>query len=269
MSRHKSDDTTSDDVAGKISVTIIFLLSIGWFLENKFFLWAGVVLLFLTISLTVIVIKVKQRRRSRLNRLKLKYEELFYKFTSRNHDARGDVRIGKLKYQSSDIEVFNEAFKTNTGERLSLNDTIEIFESMLSDINKERVMVNTFGNEARLLGTLSGTDFELLLTRLFTAEGYHVEHNGGAGDQGADLILTKDNMRIAVQAKRYTNSVSNTAIQEVVASLKVHDCQEAWVVSTSTYTPGAEENARANNVTLISGPELVIRLSKSLNEQWS
>ena len=53
------------------------------------------------------------------------------------------------------------------------------------------------------LDSLAGTGFEELLELVFTALGYGVSTTPATGDQGADLILSKDGRKISVQAKRY------------------------------------------------------------------
>ncbi|MGH7193327.1 MAG: restriction endonuclease, partial [Candidatus Saccharimonadales bacterium] len=54
---------------------------------------------------------------------------------------------------------------------------------------------------------MSGTDFEKYLADVFRKAGYAVEHVGRSGDHGADLIIEKDAIRTAVQAKRQKDSV--------------------------------------------------------------
>lgn len=66
------------------------------------------------------------------------------------------------------------------------------------------------------LDSLSGVEFEEFLAGLFRAQGYAVELTPATGDYGADLILSKDGRRIAVQAKRYAGSVGVAAVQEAL-----------------------------------------------------
>ena len=80
--------------------------------------------------------------------------------------------------------------------------------------------------------------------------GYSVTVTPPAGDQGADLILQGREGTIAVQAKRYSGSVGNTAVQEVVAAKAFYQCVFAWIVCTSDYTRSAHALAQANEVDL-------------------
>ena len=100
------------------------------------------------------------------------------------------------------------------------------------------------------------SNIELYLTELFKKLGYKALHNGKAGDQGADLILKKGNYIYAVQAKFYTDKLSNTPIQEIVGALKYYNANQGVVITNSTFTKGAQDLAKANNVILIDGEKL-------------
>ena len=56
-------------------------------------------------------------------------------------------------------------------------------------------------------------------------QGYAVELTATTGDYGADLILTKDRQRIAVQAKRYRGSVGVQAVQEGLSGQAYYRCE--------------------------------------------
>jgi restriction system protein len=107
---------------------------------------------------------------------------------------------------------------------------------------------------------MDGTTFELFLTTLFRRLGYGVEHTGRRGDYGADLVVTKDERRIAVQAKRWNKAVGVKAIQEAVASKGMYKCSEALVVANRAFTRQARTLARANDVALWDRDVLVTKL---------
>lgn len=98
--------------------------------------------------------------------------------------------------------------------------------------------------------SLNGLEFESFLKILFEALNYIVVQTKASGDQGADLLISKDNIKTVVQAKKYVGKVSNSAIQEVVASKSHYKCKEALVVTTSEFTKGAIELALSNKVEL-------------------
>ncbi|MGB9344150.1 restriction endonuclease [Trichococcus sp.] len=102
-----------------------------------------------------------------------------------------------------------------------------------------------------------GVQFEHYLQQLFLMLGYQVKLTRASGDFGADLILIKDNAKIAVQAKRYTKNVGLKAVQEVFGAKKYYGANEAWVVTNSFYTKQARELAHSNEVSLIDRNDLL------------
>jgi restriction endonuclease Mrr len=79
------------------------------------------------------------------------------------------------------------------------------------------------------LKKLSGVEFENYLAKLFTYHGYTVETTAITSDYGADLILHKDQQRIAIQAKCYTGSVGVSAVQEALSGMAYYRCHSALV----------------------------------------
>ncbi len=97
---------------------------------------------------------------------------------------------------------------------------------------------------------LNGHQFEDYLKELFNILGYQVIRTKGSGDQGADLIIKKDGTKTVVQAKKYSGSVTNKAIQEVVASKKHYSADRGMVVTTGKFTKSAIDLAKSNKVDL-------------------
>lgn len=77
-----------------------------------------------------------------------------------------------------------------------------------------------------------------------------------SGDYGADLLLTKEGQRIAVQAKCYTGSVGVAAVQEALSGMAYYQCHSAWVITTGNYTNNAVELAKKSKVHLLDSNEL-------------
>lgn len=113
---------------------------------------------------------------------------------------------------------------------------------------------------------MDGTTFEHFLTTLFRRLGYRVEHTGRRGDYGADLVVTKDGRRIAVQAKRWSKTIGVKAVQEAVAAKGMYRCAEALVVANRTFTRQARTLAEANGVMLWDRDVLVSKLLAVANE---
>jgi restriction system protein len=104
---------------------------------------------------------------------------------------------------------------------------------------------------------MDGILFERYLVSLFERLGYNVEHTPARGDYGADLIITKDNVRTAVQTKRHKHKVDGKAIQQVFTAQKMYRCTKAMVVTNSRYTAPARHLAKTNDVLLWDRDDLV------------
>lgn len=104
---------------------------------------------------------------------------------------------------------------------------------------------------------MTGVEFESYLAAVFRSSGYFVEMTPATGDYGADLILHRGGSRIVVQAKRYSSSVSNKAVQEVYSAKDYYNADEAWVVTNASYTSNAQKTANKLSVKLIGRRELI------------
>jgi restriction system protein len=113
---------------------------------------------------------------------------------------------------------------------------------------------------------MDGYKFEEFMKYVYEQLGYSVYHTPFSGDQGADLILTsKKRKRIAVQVKRYSGKVSNSAVQEVVAAKGFYKCAEGIVVTNSYFTDSAKQLAKANFIDLVDRSELEKLINVLLN----
>jgi len=105
-----------------------------------------------------------------------------------------------------------------------------------------------------LLDSLTGVEFERYLMKLLKEHGFDdVRTTVATGDQGADLVARLNGRTIVIQAKRYQGSVGNRAVQEVAGAVRYYRADEAWVITSGTFTPSAKELAQANDVKLIDG----------------
>lgn len=119
---------------------------------------------------------------------------------------------------------------------------------------------------------MSGVQFEELLAAVFSTLGYAIFFTPTTGDFGADLILTTDGKKIAVQAKRHSNNVGNKAVQEVVAGAIHYGADDAWVVTNTWFTSGAVKQAKSAGVVLVDRDGLVkciVRANDIIEEEES
>ena len=97
---------------------------------------------------------------------------------------------------------------------------------------------------------MSGTEFEDFVALLFKKMGYSSQVTKQSGDQGLDVIAVKNGTKIGIQAKCYSNTVGNAAIQEAVAGKSFYNCDKVLVITNNYFTTAAIELAQANNVIL-------------------
>lgn len=108
------------------------------------------------------------------------------------------------------------------------------------------------------IGHLSGTEFEAFVAEFLEAQGYAVQTTLASGDQGVDLLasLPDGESAIAIQIKRYSRPLGNKPVQEAFAGMVHYKAREAWVITNSSFTPGAYQLAASTGVKLIGGDEL-------------
>lgn len=141
-------------------------------------------------------------------------------------------------------------------EARHLSNTLQFAKDQHRDLSRKQreqeAWQRRFGAaQAAELDSLSGVEFEEFLAGLFRAQGYAAELTPTSGDYGADLILSKDGQRIAVQAKRYVGSVGVAAVQEALSGMAYYQCHTAWVIATGAFTPNALELAEKSGVKMI------------------
>lgn len=140
-------------------------------------------------------------------------------------------------------------FISSTIKSYEENRELLFFEKeLLKDKNGPLTAINTTTIEE--VDLLSGYEFEDFICELFKKMGYSVNKTPGSGDQGIDIIAAKNGMKIGVQTKCYSNSVSNSAVQEVVAGINHYNLSKAVVITNNFFTKSAIELALSNNVIL-------------------
>lgn len=97
---------------------------------------------------------------------------------------------------------------------------------------------------------MTGVEFERFVAKIFTKIGYSIELTKATGDQGIDVIAEKNGVKIGIQAKCYSSSVSNSAVQEATAGRNHYGLDKVIVVTNNYFTQSAIELAASNNVVL-------------------
>lgn len=121
--------------------------------------------------------------------------------------------------------------------------------SLTEPIKKNRYSIHAIDH-------MDGIEFEHFLCHLFEKMGYDVEVTPASGDQGADLIISKLGQKTVVQAKQYSQKVTNSAVQEITAAIKHYRALDGMVVTSNDFQQSAIELANSNGVELINREKL-------------
>lgn len=104
---------------------------------------------------------------------------------------------------------------------------------------------------------VNGFEFEKYVANLYKKLGYIIEQvTKKSGDQGADVVATKNDTKYVIQAKFYSNPVGNKAVQEVVAALAMYKADKGIVITNNRFTQSAIKLAGANNIELVDGKKI-------------
>lgn len=110
---------------------------------------------------------------------------------------------------------------------------------------------------------LSPVGYEQFCSSLLENIGFSCELTKATGDQGADIIAARGEVRYVFQCKKYGASVGNKAVQEVIAAKMHYQADVAAVVSNADYTKSARQLASTTGVLLLSHLDLPYLASDS------
>lgn len=98
---------------------------------------------------------------------------------------------------------------------------------------------------------MEGHEFEYFCGDILSKSGFeNVEITKGSGDQGIDIIATKDGIKYGIQCKCYSSNIGNKAVQEAFAGKTFYGCHVSAVLTNQYFTKSAQELAKRNGVLL-------------------
>jgi len=96
---------------------------------------------------------------------------------------------------------------------------------------------------------MDGITFERFIALMFTLRGYIVQFTPRTGDKGVDLIAARNGERIAIQCKRWKDSVGTAAVQQVFTGKEFYKCTKGILITTASLSPQAERLANKIDIT--------------------
>lgn len=130
-------------------------------------------------------------------------------------------------------------------EEIYFDILVERLAGQLEHFNPERFIT------MYLVDAMDGFQFEDFLVEIFQTIGYDVKETKRTADQGADLFVSRFGKSMVIQAKNYSGSVGNSAVQQAISAKAFYGCDEAMVVTNSYFTKSAKELASTAAVRLI------------------
>lgn len=98
---------------------------------------------------------------------------------------------------------------------------------------------------------MEGHDFEYFCADILKKNGFsNVEVTQGSGDQGIDILATKDGIKYGIQCKCYSSDIGNKAVQEAFSGKTFYNCHVGAVLTNRYFTASAKELAEKSGVLL-------------------
>lgn len=101
-----------------------------------------------------------------------------------------------------------------------------------------------------------GFEFEEWVARSLNMFDWDAKVTQGSGDQGVDVLASKEGKTVAIQCKLYSSPVGNKAVQEAFSGAKFYDAQYAAVLTNAGFTSSAKDLAASTGVMLLSPEDI-------------
>ena len=139
-----------------------------------------------------------------------------------------------------------------------------VSKKIKADLKEKNLQKQMLSVGFEQVNNMSPYEFEEWIARLMRINGYNAYATKKSGDYGVDIIAEKDDIRIAIQAKKYKDSVGIEAVQQVASGKIYYQCNEAWVMTTATrFTKAAHQLAVTQGVQLFARDEMISFLAQS------
>lgn len=171
------------------------------------------------------------------------------------------------------IGIFFKGSRKDSKRRVYQNNNTSISKTVVSMFAGIKNLFSQKNNDTinvYSVDKMTGRQFEKYLVKLLSNLGYQADHVGTdwydhRGDFGADLIIQKEGVRTAIQAKCYNNLVGIDAVRQVIGARDYYKCQKAAVFTNNYFTNDAQIQARESGVILFNRDKLMELINKAKN----
>ena len=113
---------------------------------------------------------------------------------------------------------------------------------------------------------MDGHEFENFCATLLKQNGFkNVSVTKGSGDQGIDVLATKDDIKYGIQCKCYSSEVGNKAVQEAFSGKTFYNRHVGVVLTNNYFTASAKELAEKNGIILWDRKQLLKMIEISIS----
>jgi restriction system protein len=113
-----------------------------------------------------------------------------------------------------------------------------------------------FAISDHLVDAMTPTEFEHFCADILRKSGWEASVTQASGDQGIDVVATRNEIKLVLQCKKYSQAVGNTAVQEVIAGKLFYLADIAAVVTNAGYTSSANHLANTVGISLLHYSQL-------------
>ena len=159
----------------------------------------------------------------------------------------------KLVVKSEKVGIKFILFTKINIYKVNLGMATDFFEKYQNPDNNELFLLGKKDTDERISfdENMTGLEFEAFSKELLKANGFdNVEVTTSSHDFGVDVIAYKDNIKYAIQCKKYSSKVGLKAVQEVIGSKSMHKCHVGVVLTNNYFPKSAIELAEKNNILL-------------------
>lgn len=140
------------------------------------------------------------------------------------------VLVTRREYENI-VENYHPKIKSDSKEETHINDRILLYNNQYD--------------------YMEGHDFEYFCAELLKKNDFvNVEVTQKSGDQGIDILATKDGIKYGIQCKCYSSDVGNKAVQEAFSGKTFYNCHVGAVLTNRYFTVSAKELAEKSGVLL-------------------
>src|SRR5664280_1391067 len=116
---------------------------------------------------------------------------------------------------------------------------------------------------------LSPSEFESLITNLFTRMGLEARLTQASRDGGVDCVAFDPRPifggKVVIQAKRYKNTVGVSAVRDLFGTMQNEGASKGILITTSGYGPASFQFAEGKPIELLTGANLLYLLAEHAN----